>query len=142
MNNLIKELTWHYQHDQYTTKSPTHSYRITSVDNKFKVIYCKLYDGYAREATGFNTLKEAKSWAFNHHCEKIYKWLNADALGTVPTFKEGVEELVRETIEAEKYLPDGMSVDKSVFEYHDVLGYQVSITIGKDILEEEEESYE
>lgn len=58
---------------------------------------------------------------------------------TLPTFKEGVEDLVRETIEAEKHLPDGMSVAKNVFEYHDVLGYQVSITIGKDILEDESE---
>ena len=75
MKHLIKELTWHYQINQYTSKSPTHTYRITSEDNKFKVIYCKLYDGYAREATGFNTLEEAKSWAYEHHCEKLSKWL-------------------------------------------------------------------
>ena len=56
---------------------------------------------------------------------------------TQPTFKEGVEELVRETIEAEKLLPEGITVTKNVFEYHDVLGYQVIITIGKDIIEEE-----
>lgn len=55
----------------------------------------------------------------------------------IPTFKEGVEELVRETIEAEKLLPEGITVTKNVFEYHDVLGYQVIITIGKDIIEEE-----
>lgn len=61
---------------------------------------------------------------------------------TQPTFKEGVEELVRETIEAEKLLPEGMSVAKNVFEYHDVLGYQVVITIGKDIIEEERDEEE
>lgn len=61
---------------------------------------------------------------------------------TLPTFKEGVEELVRETIEAEKLLPEGMSVAKNVFEYHDVLGYQVVITIGKDIIEEERDEEE
>lgn len=61
---------------------------------------------------------------------------------TLPTFREGIEDLVRETIEAEKHLPDGMSVAKNVFEYHDVLGYQVSISIGKDILEKDEEDEE
>lgn len=61
---------------------------------------------------------------------------------TLPTFKGGVEELVRETIEAEKLLPEGMSVAKNVFEYHDVLGYQVVITIGKDIIEEERDEEE
>lgn len=61
---------------------------------------------------------------------------------SLPTFKEGIEELVRETIEAEKHLPEGMSVAKNVFEYHDVLGYQVSITIGKDFLEKDEEDEE
>lgn len=56
-----------------------------------------------------------------------------------PTFKEALEEMVREIIEVDKQLPDGMSVTKEVYEYRDVLGYQVSITIGKDILEDEEE---
>lgn len=58
---------------------------------------------------------------------------------SLPTFKEGIEDLVRETIEAEKHPPDGMLLAKNVFEYHDVLGYQVSIAIGKDILEKDEE---
>ena len=58
---------------------------------------------------------------------------------SLPTFKEGIEELVRETMEVEKYLPEGMTVPKNVYEYNDVLGYQVSITIGKDILEKDEE---
>lgn len=61
---------------------------------------------------------------------------------TLPTLKEGIEELVRETIEAERLLPEGMSVAKNVFEYHDVLGYQVVITIGKDIIEEERDEEE
>lgn len=55
------------------------------------------------------------------------------------TFKEALEEMVREIIEVDKQLPDGMTVTKEVYEYRDVLGYQVSITIGKDILEVEEE---
>lgn len=59
-----------------------------------------------------------------------------------PTFKEALEEMVREIIEVDKQLPDGMTVTKEVYEYRDVLGYQVSITIGKDILEDEEECYE
>lgn len=71
----------------------------------------------------------------------IYKKLKKPS-NNLPTFKEGVEDLVRETIEAEKHLPEGMSVAKNVFEYHDVLGYQVSITIGKDFLEKDEEDEE
>ena len=58
------------------------------------------------------------------------------------TFKEALEELVKETKEAEVKLPEGMSVAKYVVEFKDILGYQVSITVGKDILEAEEESYE
>lgn len=58
------------------------------------------------------------------------------------TFKEALEELVKETKEAEENLPEGMTVAKNVFEYHDVLGYQVVITIGKDIIEEESDEEE
>ena len=58
------------------------------------------------------------------------------------TFKEAVEELVKETKEADEKLPEGMSVAKYVIEFKDVLGYQVSIAVGKDILEEEEDCYE
>lgn len=59
-----------------------------------------------------------------------------------PTFKEALEVLVSETKEAEENLPEGMSVAKSVFEFLDVLGYQVVITIGKDIIEEESDEEE
>lgn len=59
----------------------------------------------------------------------------------VITFKEGLEDLVRQTIEAEKHLPEGMSVSKNVFEYEDVLGYQVIIAVGKDILENDEDDF-
>ena len=58
------------------------------------------------------------------------------------TFKEALEELVKETKEVEKNLPEGMSDAKYVVEFKDILGYQVSITVGKNILEEEEEYYE
>lgn len=88
MKHLIKGLKWHHQNDWCSTKSPTHSYRIHPVGDKFKVIYCKIVDGYAREATGFTTLEQAKEWAFNHHCEKLSKWLNPDPLtDTVNWFK-------------------------------------------------------
>lgn len=59
----------------------------------------------------------------------------------VITFKEGLEELVRQTIEAEKHLPEGMTVSKNVFEYEDVLGYQVIVSVGKDILENDEDGF-
>lgn len=88
MKHLIKGLKWHHQNDWCSTKSPTHSYRIHPVDDKFKVIYCKMVGHYAREATGFTTLDQAKEWAFNHHCEKLSKWLNPDPLtDTVNWFK-------------------------------------------------------
>lgn len=58
------------------------------------------------------------------------------------TLKKALEELVRETMYSSQGLPHGMTLNKAEYEYHDVLGYQVSISIGKDILEEEEESYE
>lgn len=54
------------------------------------------------------------------------------------TFKEALEELVRETMQSEQELLDGMTLNKAEYQYYDVLGYQVLITIGKDILEEEE----
>lgn len=57
------------------------------------------------------------------------------------TLKEGLEHLVRQTIEAEKHLPEGMSVSKNVFEYDDVLGYQIMITVGKDIIEDDEDDF-
>ena len=57
----------------------------------------------------------------------------------VITFKEGLEELVRQIMEAEKYLPEGVTIPKNVYEYNDVLGYQVMITVGKDILEDDED---
>lgn len=53
------------------------------------------------------------------------------------TFNEGLEDLVRETIESSQGVPDYETLSKAVYEYYDVLGYQVMITIGKDILEEE-----
>lgn len=93
MKHLIKGLKWHHQNDWCSTKSPTHSYRIHPVNDKFKVIYCKIVDGYAKEATGFTTLEQAKEWAFNHHCEKLSKWLNPDPLtDTLNWFKEAKPE--------------------------------------------------
>lgn len=71
----------------------------------------------------------------------IYEKLKKPS-NNLTNFNEGIVELVREAIEAEKKLPEGMSVSKSVYEYQDVLGYQVSISIGKDILEKDEEDEE
>lgn len=59
----------------------------------------------------------------------------------VVTFREGIEDLVRQTMEVEKYLPEGVTVPKNVYEYNDVLGYQVMIIIGKDILQDDEDSF-
>lgn len=54
-----------------------------------------------------------------------------------PTFKEALEELVKETEKVTQEMTEGLSMNKAEYEFHDVLGYQVLITIGKDIIEEE-----
>ena len=55
------------------------------------------------------------------------------------TFKEGLEALVKKTVKLSQNLPAGVSPSEAEYEFHDVLGYQVKITIGKDILEEDED---
>lgn len=77
MKHLIKDLEWS---KNLVANSATHSYRIGELGGKYLVTYFKIVDGYAKEATGFTTLEQAKEWAFNHHCEKLSKWLNADPL--------------------------------------------------------------
>ena len=75
MKHLIKDLEWS---KNLVANTATHSYRIGELGGKYIVTYCKIVDGYAKEATGFTTLDQAKEWAFNHHCEKMSKWLNPD----------------------------------------------------------------
>lgn len=77
MKHLIKDLEWS---KNLVANTATHSYRIGELGGKYIVTYCKIVDGYAKEATGFTTLEQAKEWAFNHHCEKMAKWLNPDPL--------------------------------------------------------------
>lgn len=90
MKHLIKDLEWS---KNLVANTATHSYRIGELGGKYIVTYCKIVDGYAKEATGFTTLEQAKEWAFNHHCEKLSKWLNTDPLtDTVNWFKEAKPE--------------------------------------------------
>lgn len=90
MKHLIKDLEWS---KNLVANTATHSYRIGELGGKYIVTYCKIVDGYAKEATGFTTLDQAKDWAFNHHCEKLSKWLNTDPLtDTVNWFKEAKPE--------------------------------------------------
>lgn len=122
MKHLIKGLKWHHQNDWCSTKSPTHSYRIHPVGDKFKVIYCKMVGHYAREATGFTTLEQAKEWAFNHHCEKLSRWLNPDPLTeTVSWFKVAKPE---PTIEDE-CVQQGVMFEE-MYELLDALGLSES----------------
>lgn len=90
MKHLIKDLEWS---KNMVANTATHSYRIGELGGKYIVTYCKIVDGYAKEATGFTTLDQAKEWAFDHHCEKMAKWLNTDPLtDTVNWFKQAKPE--------------------------------------------------
>lgn len=84
MKHLIKDLEW-FRGDNCirVAYSPSHEYKLLADDNKYKVAYFEL-EAKNKEpvkfATGFTTLEQAKEWAFNHHCEKLSKWLNPDPL--------------------------------------------------------------
>ena len=56
-----------------------------------------------------------------------------------PTFKEALEVLVKETMQSSEEMPEGISLNKAEYEFYNILGYQVRITIGKDIIEEDDD---
>ena len=96
MKHLIKDLEWS---KNLVANTATHSYRIGELGGKYIVTYCKIVDGYAKEATGFTTLDQAKEWAFNHHCEKLSRWLNTDLLtDTVNWFKKAKPEPTKKDV--------------------------------------------
>lgn len=74
MNNL-QPLKWHEQEGWFSTKSPLTEYRITTNVDKYKVFYTKRADKFTREATGFATIEDAKTWCWNHYNEKMQPYV-------------------------------------------------------------------
>lgn len=74
MNNL-QELTWHEQQGWASTKSPLTEYQVALCGEKYRVLYTKRSDGFAREATGFATIEDAKTWCWKHYNEKMQPYV-------------------------------------------------------------------
>lgn len=74
MNNL-KPLKWHEQQGWFSTKSPLTEYQVALCGEKYRVLYTKRSDGFAREATGFVTADDAKEWCWNHYNEKMQPYV-------------------------------------------------------------------
>ena len=76
MSNLpLQPLKWHEQQGWFSTKSPLTEYQIAKQSDKYRVLYIKRSDQFAREATGFATIDEAKAWAWNHYNEKMQPYV-------------------------------------------------------------------
>lgn len=81
MNNLpLQPLKWHEQQGWFSTKSPLTEYQIAKQSDKYRVLYIKRSDQFAREATGFATIDEAKAWAWNHYNEKMQPYVKPTTL--------------------------------------------------------------
>lgn len=55
-------------------------YQIAKQSDKYRVLYIKRSDQFAREATGFATIDEAKAWAWNHYNEKMQPYVKQDSI--------------------------------------------------------------
>ena len=81
MSNLpLQPLKWHEQQGWFSTKSPLTEYQIAKQSDKYRVLYIKRSDQFAREATGFATIDEAKAWAWNHYNEKMQPYVKPDSI--------------------------------------------------------------
>ena len=81
MNNLpLQPLKWHEQQGWFSTKSPLTEYQIAKQSDKYRVLYIKRSDQFAREATGFATIDEAKAWAWRHYNEKMQPYIKPDSI--------------------------------------------------------------
>jgi len=81
MNNLpLQPLKWHEQQGWFSTKSPLTEYQIAKQSDKYRVLYIKRSDQFAREATGFATIDEAKQWAWKHYNEKMQPYVVPDSI--------------------------------------------------------------
>ncbi|MGA6102143.1 DUF551 domain-containing protein [Psychrobacter pocilloporae] len=102
MNNL-QPLKWHEQEGWFSTKSPLTEYRITTSIDKYKVFYTKRADKFTREATGFATIDEAKTWCWNHYNEKMQPYV-ASSPTWISVDKQLPEMHKRVIIKADCYL--------------------------------------
>ena len=80
MSNL-QPLVWHEQQGWFSTKSPLTEYQVALCGERYRVLYTKRSDGFAREATGFATVEDAKEWAWNHYNEKMQPYVKPDPIG-------------------------------------------------------------
>lgn len=100
MKHLIKDLDWqfcdYFYEVVYRVETDIYHYAVRQ-DKKRGTVEVDYYKEDmmqpSKTATGFKTLDQGKEWAFNHHCEKMSKWLNPDPLTkTVSWFKEAKPE--------------------------------------------------
>ena len=100
MKHLIKDLDWqfcdYFYEVVYRVETDIYHYAVRQDKNSGAVevdYYKEDMMQPSKTATGFKTLDQGKEWAFNHHCEKLSKWLNPDPLtDTVNWFKEAKPE--------------------------------------------------
>ena len=106
MKHLIKDLDWQFcdylYEVVYRVETDLYHYAV-SQDKKRGTVEVDYYKEDmmqpSKTATGFKTLDQGKEWAFNHHCEKLSKWLNPDPLTeTVNWFKEAKPEPTKKDI--------------------------------------------
>ena len=84
MSNLpLQPLKWHEQQGWFSTKSPLTEYQIAKQSDKYRVLYIKRSDQFAREATGFATIDEAKQWAWKHYNEKMQPYVKPDSIADI-----------------------------------------------------------
>lgn len=87
MKYLIKDLDWQFcdylYEVVYRVETDIYHYAVRQDKNSGAVevdYYKEDMMQPSKTATGFKTLDQGKEWAFNHHCEKLSKWLNTDPL--------------------------------------------------------------
>ena len=81
MSNLpLQPLVWYDRENYAGTKSPLHHYDIyRESHDKFCVSYQPI-NGSTREATGFATIDDAKTWCWNHYNEKMRPYVKLTTL--------------------------------------------------------------
>ena len=109
MKHLIKDLDWQFcdylYEVVYRVETDIYHYAVRQDKNSGAVevdYYKEDMMQPSKTATGFKTLDQGKEWAFNHHCEKLSKWLNPDPLtDTVNWFKEAKPEPTHDDVIAQ-----------------------------------------
>ena len=109
MKHLVKDLDWkfcdYFYEVVYRVETDMYHYAVRQHKNSGAVevdYYKEDMMQPSKTATGFKTLDQGKEWAFNHHCEKLSKWLNPDPLtDTVNWFKEAKPEPTHDDVIAQ-----------------------------------------